>query len=123
VMVPIEPKSGMATGARQYSPLMIRKRIDKSSPLLVKALAENQPVEGEFRFFRPNPVGDGTTEQFYTVVISHGRVASIRQFNPDTLAPTIQLPALEEITFAFQAISWTFTQGGVTFEDSSRVVR
>ncbi|HEY0092996.1 MAG TPA: type VI secretion system tube protein Hcp, partial [Archangium sp.] len=57
-----ERGSGLATGRRQYSPLLIRKRIDKSSPLLVKALVENAVVEGKLMFFRPNPTGDGTTE-------------------------------------------------------------
>ena len=77
----------MATGRRQYQPLMIRKRIDKSSPLIAKALTENQVIEGQFKFFRPNPSGDGTTEQFYTVEIKQGRVASIKQINPDTIQP------------------------------------
>ena len=33
-----EKSSGMATGDRTYEPLKILKRIDKSSPLLAKAL-------------------------------------------------------------------------------------
>src|SRR5215470_7613292 len=60
-----EAGTGMATGRRQYQPLLIRKRIDKSSPLIAKALAENQKIEATLKFFRPNPTGDGTTEQFY----------------------------------------------------------
>src|SRR5688572_18455268 len=54
-----EAGTGMATGRRQYEPLVIRKRIDKSSPLLAKAQCENQAIEGTFKFFRPNPTGDG----------------------------------------------------------------
>lgn len=36
-----EAGSGIATGRRQYQPLLIRKRIDKSTPLLMKALCES----------------------------------------------------------------------------------
>lgn len=36
VLTAREAGSGMATGRRQYEPLVIRKRIDKSSPLLAK---------------------------------------------------------------------------------------
>src|SRR5690242_4214681 len=59
-----ESGSGLATGRRQYPPMKIAKRIDKASPLLMKALCENQVIEATFKFFRPNPTGDGTTEQF-----------------------------------------------------------
>ncbi len=114
-----EAGTGTALGRRQYSPLVIRKRIDKSSPLLVKALVENQKIEGTFKFFRPSPTGDGTTEQFYTVVIKEGHVSSARQFVHDTISSaTNLLPPMEEVTFVFKTISWTFTNGGISHEDS-----
>lgn len=114
-----EAGTGMATGRRQYEPLVIRKRIDKASPLLAKALCENQAIEAEFKFFRPSPGGDGTTEQFYTVTIKQSRIASIAQYVSDTIVPaTATDPPLEEIAFVFHTISWTYTNGGVTHEDS-----
>jgi len=114
-----EAGSGMATGRRQYNPLVIRKRIDKSSPLIAKALTNNEAIEGTFKFFRPSPTGDGTTEQFYTVQIRQGRVATIKQVVPDTLVPaTSTEPPLEEVSFVFHTISWTYTNGGVTHEDT-----
>jgi len=114
-----EAGSGLATGRRQYPPLLIRKRVDKASPLLIKALTENQVVEGELKFFRPQPKGDGTTEQFYTVTFKQGRINSIKQMVPDTIVPASSTdPMLEEVTFVFHTISWTVTDGGVTHEDS-----
>ncbi|GDY14349.1 hypothetical protein LBMAG53_32270 [Planctomycetota bacterium] len=114
-----EAGSGMATGRRQYQPLLLRKRIDKASPLLAKALVENQVVEGVFKFFRPNPTGDGTTQHFYTVGFKQGRVASLRQYVPDTIIPaSSQLPPLEEVSFVFHTISWRFEDGGIEHEDS-----
>jgi len=114
-----ETGSGMATGRRQYEPLLIRKRIDKSSPLIYKALVENTVIEGTFKFFRPNPSGDGTTEQFYTVVIKRGRVAAVDQTVRDVLDPASHNePPIEEVAFVFHTISWTYTNGGVTHEDT-----
>jgi hypothetical protein len=52
-----EAGSGMATGRRQYEPLLIRKRIDKSSPLIAKALVENTVIEGEVQVLPPEPHG------------------------------------------------------------------
>ncbi len=114
-----EAGSGMATGRRQYEPMLIRKRIDKSTPLIAKALCNNEVIEGAFKFFRPNPTGDGTTEQFYTIEIKKGRVASQRQWNPDTIAPASSVePPLEEVSFVFDTIIWTYTNGGVTHQDT-----
>src|SRR6187431_1819177 len=95
-----EAGSGMATGRRQYQPLLIRKRIDKSSPLIMKALCDNSKIEGIFKFFRPNPTGDGTTEQYYTVKNKNGRVATVKQISPDSFSPGASvMPELEEISF------------------------
>lgn len=119
VSSPRDASTGMATGRRQYSPIVIRKRIDKATPLLFKALTTNQPIEGIFKFFRPNPTGDGTTEQFYTITIKKGQITSIRNYLPDTLMDTTsQLPALEEITFTFNDVTWTYSNGGITHTDN-----
>jgi type VI secretion system secreted protein Hcp len=114
-----EGGSGLATGRRQYKPLVIRKRIDKSTPLLAKALCDNEKVEGVFKFFRPNPTGDGTTEQFYTIEFKNGRMASFKQISPDSSQPALStMPEMEEVSIIFHTISWTYTNGGITHEDT-----
>ena len=42
VKAPRDVATGQASGRRQYQPLIIRKRIDKASPLLAKAMAGKQ---------------------------------------------------------------------------------
>ena len=113
--------SGMATGRRTFEPLVIRKWIDKSSPLLAKALAENRVVDGVFKFFRQNPSGDGTTQHYFTTEITMGRIAAITQFMTDVEEPG-KLPdqPFEEVQLVFNGISWTHEIGGVTYEDSWR---
>jgi type VI secretion system secreted protein Hcp len=114
-----EAGSALATGRRQYEPLLIRKRIDKSTPLIAKALCNNQEISAKFKFFRPSPTGDGTTEQFYTVEIKQGRISSQKHIVPDTIVPaTSTEPPLEEVTFVFHTISWTYNDGGVMHEDT-----
>ena len=71
----------------------------------------------DLQVFRPNPTGGGTAEQLYTVHIKQGRFAEAdrpRYHHPGDLdrAP------LEEVTFVFHTISWTYTNGGVTHEDN-----
>ncbi|MFZ0451662.1 MAG: type VI secretion system tube protein TssD, partial [Desulfatiglandaceae bacterium] len=107
------------SGERTYEPIRIRKRIDKSSPLLAKALCQNEEIEGEFRFYRPNPAGDGTTEQYYTIVIQKGTVASITRVSPDVIDPaSASEPATEEVSFVFGYIRWTYVPDGVEHVDA-----
>jgi type VI secretion system secreted protein Hcp len=114
-----EASTGMMTGRRQYQPLVIRKRIDKSSPLIMKALTNNEKIDAVLRFFRPNPAGDGTTEQFYTVELKQGNVAAVKQLVNNTLdTSTVNNPPLEEVSFVFRTIKWTYMNGGIEHEDS-----
>ena len=116
-----EKGSGMATGRRTYEPIVLRKRIDKSSPLLAKALCNNEIIEATFRFYRPNPSGDGTTEQFFTIEIAEGRVAHITRVSPDTIDPASAVePPTEEIGLVFHTITWTYEAGGVVHTDNWR---
>jgi type VI secretion system secreted protein Hcp len=114
-----EAASGLATGRRQHDPILVHKRIDKASPLLSKALVNNEGCEGTFKFYRPNPKGDGTTQQFFSVAFKGGRVFSQRLVVFNTLDPdAVNHPPLEEVGFVFTTISWTYTDGGITHEDS-----
>jgi len=82
-----EASSGMATGERTYEPIRIAKRIDKSSPLLAKALCNNEVIEATFKFYRPDPAGSGTQEHFYTIEIEEARVASVTRVSRWTYEP------------------------------------
>jgi type VI secretion system secreted protein Hcp len=113
-----EAGSGMATGRRQHQPLLVRKPIDRASPLIMKALSENQVIEATFRFYRPDPSGDGTTQHFFTVGIKQARVTGIKQFVPDVLDPAAAgEPPQEEVTFTFASIQWTHETEGITHQE------
>jgi type VI secretion system secreted protein Hcp len=114
-----ERATGRATGHRYYEPITFVKRIDRSSPKLRKALTTNEVVSGTFKWFRPNPDGSGTTEQFFTITFSDGRVVGAEAQLRDTLDPaTANLPPLEEIKLVFNTISWEFTNGGIVHQDT-----
>lgn len=109
-------RTGLRT-ANATSPILggtisIRKRIDRSTPFLLRALTARSVADATFRFYRPSPAGDGTTEQFYTVVGTGGLVTSVRQLVSDTLDPASSTsPPLEEVTFQFSSMAFTTVEG------------
>jgi len=113
-----EAGTNTVTGLRQYTPIKILKRIDKSSPVLMKALTENQKIEATFKFYRPNPAGDGTTQHFYTVTLGEGNISAAKQYIPETInAATVGQAPLEQVEFVFKKITWTYEDGGATHDD------
>ncbi len=107
----------MMTGRRQYGPIVFTKRIDRSSPLLAQALAQNQVIDAIFRFYRPTP--SGMEQQYYTITIERGRVSSISTISPDVLTVEgAKRPAIEEVGISFTIIERTFEIGGVSFRDN-----
>jgi type VI secretion system secreted protein Hcp len=117
VQSPRDPHSGLPTGKRQHQPLVVRKRVDKTTPLLSSALVTNENLTTvKLQFWRPK--GDGTSEQFYTIELTNAGLSKQKIYLPFTLDPEkAHLPALEKLEFTFQKITWTFTQGGVTASD------
>jgi type VI secretion system secreted protein Hcp len=120
LVTPREEATAMLTGKRQHKPVKITKRIDQTTPLLLKALCNNEPVnEALFMFYRPSVTGAGVEEKYFTVKLENGFVATISQRSEDAItcgeaAP----PMMEEIGFVFQDITWTYEINGATHHDS-----
>lgn len=98
----------------QAGTVTCRKRLDRATAKLINALVMREEITMSAAFFRPNPSGDGTTEQHYTVVGTMGRVVAVKQLTPDTSNPsTSSLPHLEEVVFEFRAMSFIWSNGGI----------
>ncbi len=108
--------SGSGTGKIEHKLIVITKEIDKASPLLFKALSNDEPVnKAEFRFYRPSISGAGTEEHYFTITLESGRIESLMTYT-DTVEPY----HFEEITISFQSITWTYEINGATHKDSIR---
>ena len=116
-LVPASRVDPQATGRRQYEALTFTKAVDRSTPLLAKAFAQNEAVSAEFLFFRDD--GTGTVEHHFKIEVGTARVRSVRQFVLDTQDPAnAGLPPQEEVTIGFGTITWTWLPGGITHEDT-----
>jgi type VI secretion system secreted protein Hcp len=120
-----DPTSGLLTGKRQHNPISILKEIDKSSPPLWAAMVNNENlVSWELQFWTPTAVAPGGAaggspeKLVYKIDLTNASIASIREYMSDnTDATKASLPLLEEVTFTYQKIQWTWTDGGLTASD------
>ncbi len=117
VSAPFDVPTGQATGKRVHYPLKTVIRISKATPLLAQALATNQNLSKvEIFFWRTSQVG--AEENYFKITIENCRVVSRRMWSPNKLdsATTNYIP-LEEVAFSYQKITWTYTDGGIEYQD------
>ena len=103
-----DPGSRTPTGTRIYEPVVLRKWVDKSSPLIQNALVKTEQMEGEFMFFRPSFEGEHM-EHFFSVKFTNARISGIRRYLPDAVSEDVSAaakPALEDISIVAGQMTW-----------------
>ncbi|MDX2212925.1 MAG: type VI secretion system tube protein TssD [Oculatellaceae cyanobacterium bins.114] len=102
VQSPRDRTSGMATGKRQHSPIVITKAWGSATPQLFQALISNEVLRTVFiEFVRPNSVGE--TEVYHIVKLTNAMISHIRQYT-GSLDDEHSTCDLEDITLMFQRI-------------------
>ena len=62
--------------------------------------------------YRPNPAGDGTTQQFYRIEGAAGQILSVKTIVRETLdSAGATSPPLEEVRFTFKSMGFYTTNG------------
>ena len=100
IVSPRDLATGQSSGKRQHKPLTIRKEIDKSTPLLYKAVTTNEVLSSvTLTYFKGgSPV--------MTVKLTNANIASLSQSG-----------GTESLSFTYQKITWTWIDGGITHSD------
>ncbi|UYW73774.1 Hcp family type VI secretion system effector [Pseudocitrobacter faecalis] len=85
-----------------HQALIIQKPVDKSSPLLSKAISENECLTCDFEYYRTNRFG--INELYYKVKLINARIASIKHMVPHTVNNSQGQPE-EAISFTYESIT------------------
>ena len=114
VVSPRDAASGQASGKRQHKPFIFIKEVDKSTPQLYSALSSNEILtDVSLTFYRPSlKAASGTAMPWFTIKLSNASIAGIKSRIDD------KGQVLEEVSLIYQKITWIYTDGGVTHEDS-----
>jgi type VI secretion system secreted protein Hcp len=118
---PFDQASATASGKRQHHPIVITKPIDQATPKLYHALVSNEVLtDVTINFWRPSPgPAGGAEQQYFTIKLTNARIVDIRLISADTQDPAkaAEVP-YEEVQFVYQKITWTWTDGGITAQDT-----
>ncbi|MBW2109152.1 MAG: Hcp family type VI secretion system effector [Deltaproteobacteria bacterium] len=114
---PRDAASGLPTGKRQHKGITITKEVDKSSPLLMNLLVNNENIT-EWKLECWEPSKTGREHQYYTIELYDASVAKIKGEMLNNKYPeNMQHKERETITFTYRKIVWTYMEGGITAED------
>jgi len=118
ISIPRSPTDGLSTGKRLHGPLTITKEFDTSSPKLYQALCTGEHMSNvTIKWYTINEKGH--EEHYFTHTLEDAIVVSIKPSLPLTLvADNEQLRHMEEVSFTYKKIKWTWEATGIESEDS-----
>ncbi|MEM1031866.1 MAG: type VI secretion system tube protein TssD [Myxococcota bacterium] len=117
VKSPRDLASGMATGKRQHQPFTIIKEIDKSTPLIMNVLVNNENItDWELRCWQPS--NTGVEEQQYTVKLYNATVSEVQSESLNNKYPeNLNHKERERVSFTYQKIEWIWELDGIMAAD------
>jgi type VI secretion system secreted protein Hcp len=125
IISPRDPQSGLPTGQRLHKPMVITKEVDKSSAILYNVLCTNENLKDvTIKFWAPvikasSGVGVGTEKQNFTVKLTNANIAGVeiltQEFSHTETVTAAKV--IEKVSFTYQKIEWTWTDGGIAASD------
>jgi type VI secretion system secreted protein Hcp len=96
-----------------HKSFVITKPVDRSSPLLYNALAQNETiVQGELQFIAP---ASALPSPFYTVRLTNALISDIEFSFSDGANAN---PTVENVSFTYQKIEWVWNDGNIEATDT-----
>ncbi len=121
VYIPRDPQTGLPTGKRVHNALIVTKVFDKGSPKLYQALATGERMSDvTMKYYRINP--SGNEEHYFTIKLEDAIIVSIKPWIPNALDPAREsFTHMEDVSFTYSKIIWTWEIDGVEAQDSWQV--
>lgn len=118
ITVPTDPQSGQPTGQRIHNGCRVIKSIDKSSPLLLQAIATGEQLSSvKVEFYRTAPTGE--QEMYYTLELEEATLVAMKPYFPMALlSENASLGHMEELKITYKKITVTHEIAGTSGSDS-----
>lgn len=118
ITIPTDPQSGQPTGRRRHEGMRIVKYLDKSSPMLLQAIAAGEQLsEVSISFYRT--ASSGQQEHYYSISLTEASLVKYRPYFPNALDPDSSAYShMEELMFQYKGIEVTHEVAGTSGSDS-----
>jgi type VI secretion system secreted protein Hcp len=123
IRIPRDPQSGLPSGKRIHGPLKIVKEFDKASPKLYQALCTGEHLKNvTLKWYRIDATG--SEEHYFTHTMEDAVIVEIKPYVPMAFLPQNEpYRHMEEVSFTYSKIKWTWEPDGIESEDSWKVPR
>ncbi len=116
VEIPKDTHTGLPTGQRIHHPLIVTKHKDMASPKFFQACSTGEQCEVEILYYRIKE--DGTEENYFKIKLEEAIIVNMREYTPMTFLPENKpYKDMEEVSFTYSKITWTFTDGNIEYTD------
>lgn len=118
IYVPKDPQSGQPTGRRVHAGLTFTKVMDKSSPMIMQALATGEQIkDATFKFYRTSSSGE--QEHYYTVELEEALITDVTPWFPNCLdTANGSISHMEDVTMTYKKITETHEVAGTSGSDA-----
>lgn len=108
----VSGNDGAVAGSRgKHMPVVIIKNLDKSTPLLAKALHDGEEIECKIHFYRTSSAG--FNEKYFTVALDGARIASLNIQVPHAINMSDAEPQ-ELMSIRYREITWVHHHASTT---------
>lgn len=115
---PRDVVTGVPSGRRQHHPIVVTKDVDRSTPILIDALAHNAVLPSwRLDVYATDPFG--RLGPAYAIELGRAQVTDVTLLAGDIDANAVvpRLPR-ETVAFVYERITWTWRDGNVTTSDT-----
>jgi type VI secretion system secreted protein Hcp len=117
IHMPRDPQSGLPSGKRIHGPMTLTKEFDKASPKLYQALCTGEHLKLKLKWYRVDKAGK--EQHYFTHALENAIVVSIKPYMPIAfLKENEPYRHMEELSFTYSKIKWTWEPDGIEAEDS-----
>lgn len=118
VFIPTDDLTAATIAIRQHEAYTFEKEIDRSSPLLYRALTMGSSLKKAiFRYYRINY--NGMEEEYFNAVLENVNICHVVPIMFDIKDPDFQKHGhIEHIGLRYEKITWNYVDGNIQHIDS-----
>ena len=107
--IPVSGNTGRLTGTRVHTPIAVQKEFDKTTPVLFRALCENQTLKSAtIKMYQIDDAG--IEREYFNIILENVKITGI---TPNLFPGSGTGTHTETIELRYEAITWKHCDGNI----------